>query len=139
MAHSDLQGLGLTRSRVIALQALARAVAEEGMALDRETDQEQAITRLLQIPGIGPWTTSYVAMRSLRDPDAFPVTDLGLRRAFEQLGTTFQYDQYRKTRRSMASLACLWCPLPLGKSRRPSYFLLTTTPFSRTVISVVRT
>jgi AraC family transcriptional regulator of adaptative response / DNA-3-methyladenine glycosylase II len=86
MAHSDLLGLGLTRSRVTALQALARAVAEEGLALDRDTDQEQAITRLLQIPGIGPWTTSYVAMRSFGDPDAFPVTDLGLRRAFEQLG-----------------------------------------------------
>ena len=86
MAHSDLQGLGLTRSRVIALQALARAVAEEGLALDRDTDQEQAITRLLQIPGIGPWTTSYVAMRSFGAPDAFPATDLGLRRAFEQLG-----------------------------------------------------
>ena len=86
IAHSDLQGLGLTRSRVTALQALAHAVAEEGLALDPDTDQIQTITRLLQIPGIGPWTTSYVAMRALGDPDAFPATDLGLRRAFEQLG-----------------------------------------------------
>ena len=86
MAHSDLQGLGLTRSRVTALQSLAHAVAEKGLTLDRDTDQEQAITRLLQIPGIGPWTTSYVAMRALGDTDAFPATDLGLRRAFEQLG-----------------------------------------------------
>ena len=86
IAHSDLQGLGLTRSRVTALQSLAHAVTEEGLSLDRNTDQVQTITRLLQIPGIGPWTTSYVAMRALGDPDAFPTTDLGLRRAFEQLG-----------------------------------------------------
>ncbi|MGZ3642939.1 MAG: AlkA N-terminal domain-containing protein [Ktedonobacteraceae bacterium] len=86
IAHSDLQGLGLTRSRVTALQALAHAVTEEGLSLDRNTDQAQTITHLLQIPGIGPWTTSYVAMRALGDPDAFPATDLGLRRAFEQLG-----------------------------------------------------
>ena len=86
LAHSDLQGLGLTRSRVTALQALAHAVVEEGLILDCDTDREQTITRLLQIPGIGPWTTSYVAMRALGDPNAFPATDLGLRRAFEQQG-----------------------------------------------------
>jgi len=86
IAQSDLHGLGLIRSRVTALQSLAQSVAGEGLALDRDTDQEQTITRLLQIPGIGQWTTSYVAMRALGDPDAFPATDLGLRRAFEQLG-----------------------------------------------------
>ena len=86
IAQSDLNGPGLTRSRVTALQALAHAVAEEGLTLDRVADRKQTITRLLQIPGIGPWTTSYVAMRALGDPDAFPATDLGLRRAFELLG-----------------------------------------------------
>jgi AraC family transcriptional regulator, regulatory protein of adaptative response / DNA-3-methyladenine glycosylase II len=85
IAQADLNGLGQTRSRIIALQALAHAVVEENLTLDRTVDREQTITRLLQIPGIGPWTTSYVAMRALGDPDAFPATDLGLRRAFEQL------------------------------------------------------
>ena len=80
-----MNGLGQTRSRVIALQVLARAVVEENLTLDRLADREQTITRPLQIPGIGPWTTSYVAMRALGDPDAFPASDLGLRRAFEQL------------------------------------------------------
>ena len=75
IAHSDLQGLGLTRSRVTALQALAHAVAEEGLKLDRDTDQVQTVTRLLQIPGIGPWTTSYVAMRRLATPmHSLPLT-----------------------------------------------------------------
>ena len=86
LTQADLNGLGQTRSRVIALQVLARAVVEENLTLDRLAHREQTITRLLQIPGIGPWTTSYVAMRALGDPDAFPAIDLGLRRAFEQLG-----------------------------------------------------
>jgi AraC family transcriptional regulator of adaptative response / DNA-3-methyladenine glycosylase II len=41
---------------------------------------------LLALPGVGDWTASYVAMRALRDPDAFPATDLGIRRALEGLG-----------------------------------------------------
>ena len=42
--------------------------------------------RLLALPGIGPWTAEYVAMRALRDPDAFLPTDLGVRHALERLG-----------------------------------------------------
>jgi AraC family transcriptional regulator of adaptative response / DNA-3-methyladenine glycosylase II len=86
LAQSDFQGLGLTRSRIAALQALSQTVVDENLSIDPSADSEQTIARLLQIPGIGPWTTSYIAMRALRDPDAFPAADLGLRRAFEQLG-----------------------------------------------------
>ncbi len=86
LAQSDFQSLGLTRSRITALQALSQTVVAENLLLTPAADREQTITRLLQIPGIGPWTTSYIAMRALGDPDAFPATDLGLRRAFEQLG-----------------------------------------------------
>lgn len=84
VAGADLQGLGLTNGRIKALQALARAVAEEGLVLDRTADREQTVARLQQLPGVGPWTTSYIAMRALGDPDAFPLADLGLRRAFVQ-------------------------------------------------------
>lgn len=86
VAHADLQGLGLTRGRVTALRALAHATVEEGLALDRNADREQTIARLQRLPGVGPWTASYIAMRALGDPDALPVTDLGLRRALEQRG-----------------------------------------------------
>jgi AraC family transcriptional regulator of adaptative response / DNA-3-methyladenine glycosylase II len=84
--HAGLQGLGLTNGRVSALQALARAVVEEDLQLDRDADRERTIARLQKLPGVGPWTASYIAMRALGDPDAFPVADLGLRRAFEQHG-----------------------------------------------------
>jgi AraC family transcriptional regulator, regulatory protein of adaptative response / DNA-3-methyladenine glycosylase II len=86
VASSELQGLGLTKSRIVALRALARAVAEEGLELDRSAEREQTIGRLLQLPGVGPWTASYIAMRALGDPDAFPLTDLGLQRALERQG-----------------------------------------------------
>ena len=86
MMHASLQGLGLTNGRVSALQALARAVAEEDLLLDRDADRERTMTQLQRLPGIGPWTASYIAMRALGDPDAFPAADLGLRRAFEQQG-----------------------------------------------------
>ncbi len=86
VAQADMQGLGLTGSRVAALQALAYAVEEEGLVLNRDADREQTRTRLQHIPGVGPWTAAYIAMRALGDPDAFPATDLGLRHAFEQFG-----------------------------------------------------
>ena len=86
VAHADLGGLGLTGGRIIALQALARAVATGGVALDRGADWEGTVARLQELPGIGPWTASYIAMRALGDPDACPVTDLGLRRALERRG-----------------------------------------------------
>jgi AraC family transcriptional regulator of adaptative response / DNA-3-methyladenine glycosylase II len=84
LAQADMQGLGLTGSRIVALQTLARMVAEEGLVLDRDADREETGVRLRQIPGVGPWTATYIAMRALGDPDAFPATDLGLRHAFEQ-------------------------------------------------------
>jgi len=86
VAGADLRGLGLTGGRVVALQALARAVAAERLALDRGADWDDTGARLRAMPGIGPWTASYIAMRALGDPDACPVADLGLRRALERRG-----------------------------------------------------
>jgi 3-methyladenine DNA glycosylase/8-oxoguanine DNA glycosylase len=81
-AHTeDLRAaLGITRSRVAALQALARVLAD-GLELAPHVDQADARRRLLAVKGIGPWTADYVALRCLRDDDAFPSGDLILRRA----------------------------------------------------------
>jgi AraC family transcriptional regulator of adaptative response / DNA-3-methyladenine glycosylase II len=86
VAAADLSGLGITRGRAEALRSLALAVASGGLALDPGADREEMVGRLLRLLGVGPWTASYVAMRALGDPDAFPATDLGLRRATERLG-----------------------------------------------------
>ena len=52
-----------------------------GLAIDERQDRESLRAALLELPGIGPWTVEYVAMRALRDPDAFPASDLVLRSA----------------------------------------------------------
>jgi AraC family transcriptional regulator of adaptative response / DNA-3-methyladenine glycosylase II len=103
IAQASLQELGLTNGRVNALRALARAVVEEDLRLDRDADREQTVARLQELPGVGPWTASYIAMRALGDPDAFPAADLGLRRALEQRGIAADI-------RSIEKRAEMWRP-----------------------------
>jgi AraC family transcriptional regulator of adaptative response / DNA-3-methyladenine glycosylase II len=86
LAGADLSGIGLTTARQATLRALATAVASGGLALDHGADPEETAARLGELPGIGPWTTAYVLMRAVGDPDAFPASDLGLRRALAGLG-----------------------------------------------------
>jgi AraC family transcriptional regulator of adaptative response / DNA-3-methyladenine glycosylase II len=85
VAVADLDGLGLTGARVRTLRALATAVANEELTLDATADRDETRRKLAALPGVGPWTVEYVAMRALADPDAFPDTDLVLQR---QLGTS---------------------------------------------------
>lgn len=86
IAEGDLDGLGLTGGRVACLRALAQAVGDGAVRLDAAADPEATEATLLDLPGIGPWTASYVAMRALGDPDAFLPSDLGVRRALERAG-----------------------------------------------------
>jgi 3-methyladenine DNA glycosylase/8-oxoguanine DNA glycosylase len=78
VADGSLPGMPAARER--ALRALAAAVAG-GLRLDPPLDVPATRAALLELPGFGPWTVEYVAMRALRDPDAWPGTDLWLRRA----------------------------------------------------------
>lgn len=78
LASADLEGLGLTRSRVAALRALARAVLE-GRVNFGATPGELAAA-MAALPGIGDWTAQYVALRALGVVDALPTGDLVLRR-----------------------------------------------------------
>ncbi len=84
VANASLQQLidrGLNRRRAESVQALARAVADGVVKLDPPVDIAAMRGALQELPGIGPWTAEYVAMRALGDPDAFPHSDLGLLRA----------------------------------------------------------
>lgn len=80
IADAGMDGLGLTGGRVRALRALAAEVAGQRLRLDPGADREATRARLLAVPGVGPWTAEYIAMRALADPDAWPETDLILRR-----------------------------------------------------------
>jgi len=81
VAEADLSRVGLTRARAAALRSLAKAVADGQLRFDAALGLDDAVTRLCAIPGLGPWTAHYIAMRALAEPDAFPEADLGLRRA----------------------------------------------------------
>ncbi len=88
LADADLDGLGLTTRRTATIRALAEGVASGEIDLDGAGDPADTTARLLAIPGIGPWTASYIALRALRDPDAWPEGDLVLRRTMDRLGIT---------------------------------------------------
>lgn len=78
---SVLGELGIVRQRQAALQALARGVLDGTLVLDGASDPDEQIRRLVDLPGIGPWTAQYIAMRALRWPDAWPVGDVAVHQA----------------------------------------------------------
>lgn len=86
VANASLQQLidrGLTRKRAETISVLSRAAADGAIKLDPLSDFETSRATLQELPGIGPWTAEYVAMRALGDPDAFPHSDLGLLNALK--------------------------------------------------------
>ena len=86
IAEADPADLAGPMRRRRTLQALARALAGEEIVIDSGADRDEIRSRLLALPGVGPWTAEYIAMRALADPDAFLPTDLGVRRALGRLG-----------------------------------------------------
>ena len=79
--ESAIAALGMPRARGAALEALARTVAADPAIFTPRADLESAIKALSDLPGIGAWTAQYIALRELREPDAFPQADIGLMRA----------------------------------------------------------
>ena len=80
-AAADLAPVGMPAARRNALSALAGAVTADPNIFGPRRTLEEAVTRLRDLPGIGEWTAQYIAMRELREPDAFPAADIGLLRA----------------------------------------------------------
>ncbi|MDI3288050.1 DNA-3-methyladenine glycosylase 2 [Polyangium sp. 15x6] len=77
----DIIRIGLPAARAGSIQALARAVTQGDVRLERGEDFEAATAALVALPGIGAWTAQYLGMRVYRFPDAFPASDLGVRKA----------------------------------------------------------
>jgi AraC family transcriptional regulator of adaptative response / DNA-3-methyladenine glycosylase II len=80
LATADLESAGLMPSRAQTIRNLASHVASGTIAINSFGDRSGAVEGLETIPGIGRWTTEYIAMRALGGPDAFPAGDLVLRR-----------------------------------------------------------
>jgi AraC family transcriptional regulator, regulatory protein of adaptative response / DNA-3-methyladenine glycosylase II len=86
LAAAALDRVGLPRTRRETLRELACRLASGELRLDGGADRSEVLRRLLELPGVGPWTATYISLRALGDPDAFPAGDLGLRRAARRLG-----------------------------------------------------
>ena len=78
LAAKDLSQLGMPRSRAATLSTVAAAAPS---LFGGSQDREAIIDGLKALPGVGEWTAQYIAIRALRDPDAFPAADIGLLRA----------------------------------------------------------
>jgi AraC family transcriptional regulator of adaptative response / DNA-3-methyladenine glycosylase II len=78
--------LPMPAARRRALRALAAAAGSGDLTVDPGADPAEVRRALTSLPGIGPWTAAYVALRALGDPDAFLETDLGVRRAIARMG-----------------------------------------------------
>ena len=81
LADADLNGMGIVRQRIVAINAVATKIATGEVVFDGVLETEEFARRLCEIKGIGDWTAHYIALRVLSDPDAFPYSDLILRRA----------------------------------------------------------
>ncbi|MCE2461702.1 MAG: DNA-3-methyladenine glycosylase 2 family protein, partial [Pseudomonadales bacterium] len=79
LADAEVAAIGMPGMRGRAISAIARRVVDEGV--DWLEDAESLRAGFLEIPGLGPWTAEYAAMRVARDPDAFPDADWGVVKA----------------------------------------------------------
>jgi len=124
LAEADLARLSMPVARRRGLLALVTALAREELVIDAGADRVDTRRQLLALPGVGPWTAEYIAMRALRDPDAYPASDLGVRHALEQLGldgraanATALAERWRPYR--AYAVQHLWASLaPPGRDRR---------------------
>ncbi len=121
----DEASLAMPATRKRTLCALVGALSDGSLSLDPGCDRERALAVLAELPGFGPWTTHVVAMRALGDPDAFPVADLGVRRAAEALGLAAApaalgaYSERWRPWRAYA-VQYLWALTPHAINRWPS-------------------
>jgi AraC family transcriptional regulator of adaptative response / DNA-3-methyladenine glycosylase II len=86
LLEADPGSFNMPRARGETILRLCAAMASGEVVLDGTVPREEALSSLLALRGIGPWTVSYVAMRALGDRDAFLPTDLGIKNALARLG-----------------------------------------------------
>jgi AraC family transcriptional regulator of adaptative response / DNA-3-methyladenine glycosylase II len=74
----EIARLGIVSARAKCIIAIAKAVVAGELQLEAGVNPEAAMARLMELPGVGPWTAHYMAMRILRWPDAFPKEDIAV-------------------------------------------------------------
>ena len=87
LMNARLDRVGLTSARAATIRRFASAVASGELRLEPGSSLDESVEAMTAIEGIGRWTAHYIAMRALGEPDAFPASDLGIRKALAQGGT----------------------------------------------------
>jgi AraC family transcriptional regulator of adaptative response / DNA-3-methyladenine glycosylase II len=103
VAELPPEAFGMPRARAETIRRIAELVARGELDLSSDSSPGEALATLSLVPGIGPWTLAYVAMRAFRGSDAFMPGDLGVRKGFEALGL-------ETTQKSMLARAERWRP-----------------------------
>ena len=103
VATGALDGVGLTSARAATIRRFASAVASGTLRIESASSLEDAVETMTSIEGIGNWTAQYIAMRALGEPDAFPASDLGIRKALAVSGAM-------PSERTVAERAESWRP-----------------------------
>jgi AraC family transcriptional regulator of adaptative response / DNA-3-methyladenine glycosylase II len=104
LADADLSAMKMPGARIRCLSAMAAATARDPNLLSPTASLEDMVKRLRALPGIGEWTAQYIAMRQLREPDAFPAADVALIRALADA------DGVRPTADQLLARAEAWRP-----------------------------
>jgi AraC family transcriptional regulator of adaptative response / DNA-3-methyladenine glycosylase II len=110
LAQDDVAKLGIIAARARAIIALAQALVEGDLSLEPTAQIDATVTALEKIPGVGPWTAQYIAMRALAWPDAFPHPDVAVLKAMKTLfgtSTQKQADQHAEAWRPWRAYAVL--------------------------------
>jgi AraC family transcriptional regulator, regulatory protein of adaptative response / DNA-3-methyladenine glycosylase II len=103
LADADLVTIGLTRARAQTVRTMARALIDGRVDFKPERTLDDFTARWVELPGIGPWTAHYIALRALGHPDAFPADDLVLQRAVPNDGS-------RMTAKALTARSEAWRP-----------------------------
>ncbi len=104
LAGADLGMMGLTTARAAALKTMARAAAENPRLFEPSASLDEAVARFRALQGVGEWTAQYIALRALREADAFPAADIGLMQGYAGEG------QPRPTPKQLTEAAEAWRP-----------------------------
>jgi AraC family transcriptional regulator, regulatory protein of adaptative response / DNA-3-methyladenine glycosylase II len=118
LADADLSEIGLVPARASAVRGFAGAVAEDAIPLDGSVGLDELVASLTSLDGIGPWTAQYLALR-LGEADAFPATDLGLRRALPAHAKEGELAERWRPWRALA-VTHLWLSDATKDGRRPA-------------------
>jgi len=95
LAEADVQAIGLTRARAETLRGVARALLDGRVDFSSARSLDEFVARWVALPGIGPWTAHYIALRAIGHPDAFPAEDLVLQKTLPSDGSRLSAAQLR--------------------------------------------